>query len=145
MASKLWLLILFNVVFVANWQSVNGGRGRGSSHGRGTSHHSTHSSNHHGGSGSSNGGFFSWFRSGNRNTLNTANQTPKKVGSLASSPPSQHRSRGISSQSHNGFAAYSNNYPSNFHHSEHTPVAHPYQNYFQPQSRGTHQLEIKHV
>lgn len=129
MSVRIFWLFIFCIMIVCNWRCVHGGRSRASSSRARTSYHPSSSSS----SSNSRGGFFNWFRSGNKNTVS---QTPKKSGSASSSssPPSYHRSRGVSSQSHIGFSAYGTSYPSNFHHSHFTPVSHPHQSYFQPQT-----------
>lgn len=107
----------------------SGGRSRGSSHRSGGHRASSHSH-------SSSGGHFwsGWFNWGSSGSSGGSTVTAKK------SPALSHRNSGTQPSSHAGFSRYGKDYEANFHniHSQrqYTPVPHPYQRHFHPQTTG---------
>lgn len=126
--------ILF-VICVGNYFVV-AGRSAGRSRGTSSSHRSGHKSSSH--SGSSGGhfwsGWFNWGSSSGSGGNSGVSTTAKK------SPAVSHRTSAPHPSSHVGFAKYGKDYEANFHnihsHRQYTPVPHPYQSHFHPQTTG---------
>lgn len=125
------ICILF-VVCVDNYFVVAGrGRSRGS--------HSRHKPSTH--SGSSGGHFWSgWFNWGSGSSSSSStNHGSSSGGSMSKKSPAPiHRHSGTHPPSHAGFAKYGKDYEANFHNihlqRQYTPVPHPYQSHFHPQT-----------
>lgn len=134
------LCLVFCVTFALYLHCIEC-RGRGSSRGRVTQSYKSRGSNSNSGSGSSGGSWFSWFKGGSSSSKTNAMST---AGSRSVVPPSLSH-KVAQSPSHIGFAAYGNNYESNFHHNrpdrnhQFRPVSHPYQSHFQPRTTGEHE------
>lgn len=151
MMMLLKILLVFYLIYSLHWQCIVSGRGGGRSSSRSKSSHSyksSKSSSHSSGGGG--GGWFSWFRgssgssSSGSNSGSVSNNKPSSVSTIRdskrSSPPHlSYKDKVSQSPSHIGFAAYGNNYETNFHNSQphhFQPVSHPYQSHFQPQTTG---------
>ncbi|XP_031641134.1 uncharacterized protein LOC116352567 [Contarinia nasturtii] len=122
----------FFVIFALHWQCIDC-RGRGATRGRVSTPYKTKVTNSNGGSSSSSGSWFSNLFKGRSSSASKTNAISTANAKSAAS------FKGIQSPSHIGFAAYGNNYESNFHHkrpdhNQFRPMSHPYQSHFHPQT-----------
>lgn len=112
-----------------------GGRSRGSSH-RTSSHRTSHGHSNSGGHFWS--GWFNW--GGSSNSGGGGGGSGVGAATAKKSPALSHRNSGNHPTSHAGFSQYGKDYEANFHnvHSQrqYTPVPHPYQRHFHPQTTG---------
>lgn len=154
MDTKFVLIFCIILAICEDGHFVIGGRGAGRS--RGSSHRSSHRSSthsHSGGGGHFWSGWFNWGGGSRSSSTSSSGSHSSSGGATATakkSPALSHRNSGTQPSSYASFSKYGKDYEANFHniHSQrqYTPVPHPYQRHFHPQTTGkpSGKMHIQH-